>query len=382
MKRWLHRDRIVSGDVESLAGRLRGELRELLVAGTASPPGAPAGDGSFLVRLAAPIFGAERTKAVRMTTGVATAAGNRHRIPLSWQADPASLAFPTFDGAIELEPLARTRAQLTIVGSYAVPAGVVGVMVDSILLHGVAERTADRLLDGLEMALGGPVAEPPPPAGPDAPMVVADVMTPDPLVLGDDQPLRTAALLLFNYGFGGAPVVNAHGALVGVLSEADLLEREARPRAGPARGGREASRRRDALTVGEACSRPALVTAADATLHDAARVLLDHEVARLVVVDGSSIAGIVTRHDVLRALLRADDLVQHAAAAVIERAGEPELTATVEWGVVTLTGTISRLSLVRVLTAEVEALDGVMAVIADAVDYRRDDVTPVVLPFT
>jgi CBS domain-containing protein len=43
----------------------------------------------------------------------------------------------------------------------------------------------------------------------------------------EGMPLKTAALLLFHYDVAGAPVRNDAGGLVGVLSEADLLDVEA-----------------------------------------------------------------------------------------------------------------------------------------------------------
>ncbi|MEX2619178.1 MAG: CBS domain-containing protein [Egibacteraceae bacterium] len=380
MKRWLYRYRTVAGEPRSLATRLRADLRGLLVAGTGSPSAPPAGDGSFRVRLPAEILGADLHKLVRVTTGVATTSGTRLRVPVTWAADPGRHAFPTFDGTIELEPLDHARAQLTIVGSYEAPANVVGAVVDRAILGGVAEGTADTLLQGLTRALAETEAIDQPVPEADASMRVADVMTSDPLVLGDDQPLRTAALLLFNFDIGGAPVVDQHGALVGVLSEADLLVKEARPRYGFGRGVQEAWRHREARTVGEACSRPAHVTAADARLRDAARELLDRDVARLVVLESSRIAGIVTRHDVLRALLRSDDAIRHAVQARVERLGEPGVAVAVEWGAVALSGTVSRLSRIHPLVTGVSAVDGVMNVDADELTWQVDDVTPLATP--
>lgn len=385
MRRWLYRYRTVSGDPAGLAGCLRGELRELLAAGTASPPPAPAGDGSFLMELPGHVLGADLTKTVRVTTGVAVIHDARLVIPVSWKADPIRPAFPTFTGAIELEPMHRSAAQMTVVGSYRVPAGVVGLLADSTLLRGVAEGTADRLLDGLVQALTQRTVQEDVPtvalSTPPTPMRVAEVMTRDPLVLSDDQPLRTAALLLFHSDISGAPVVDASGALIGVLSESDLMEKQARLPTGLGRGVTEAWRRHDAVTVGEVCTRPARVTAADATLRDAVREMIDHGVARLVVIDGSRIAGIVTRHDVLQALTRTDAAILHAVDALLRGQHEPDVTAGVEWGVVTLDGAATRLSRIRGLVAQVEAVDGVIRVDADHLGFHEDDVIPVTMPF-
>jgi CBS domain-containing protein len=145
-------------------------------------------------------------------------------------------------------------------------------------------------------------------------------MTEDPLVLLDDLPVRTAALLLFHLEVSGAPVVRADGQLVGVLSERDLLEKEALPPDRLGKQGMTAARRRDALTVGEACTRPAVTTVPDVPLRDAARTMVRKGISRLVVVDGSRVAGILTRHDVLQALLRTDAELQEAVDAVLAAA--------------------------------------------------------------
>lgn len=379
MERWLYRYRTVMGEPDALAKRLQAELRELLVGATQSPSPAPAGDGSFRLRLPAHVLGADLTKSVRASTGVATTRGSRLCIPVAWRADPGPRAFPSFEGTLELEPLSSRVAQLTLVGVYRLPGSAVGALADSTVLQGVAERTAEHLVSSLARALSEPSAPPPPVAPPTTAMRVADVMSRDPLVLAEGQSLRTAALLLLHRGVAGAPVVDDDGALVGVLSEADLMEKEARPRAGIGRRSDEATRRREALTVGEACSRPARVTAPDATLHDAARELLDHDLARLVVVEGSRVAGIVSRHDVLRALIRADQVLQELVDAELAPLDERELHADVTDAVVALTGKVLLRSRARDAVVAAAGVDGVLHVDAD-LDWVEDDVTPYLGP--
>lgn len=199
-------------------------------------------------------------------------------------------------------------------------------------------------------------------------------MTTDPLVLDADLPLRTAALLLHHFGVHGAPVVDGRGDLIGVLSEADLLERDAGPRYGFGRAVDDSRRRRQAQTVGEACSRPARVTHREATVHDAARVMLDARVARLVVVDDSRVAGILTRSDVLRALLRTDATLQAAVDGLLEELGQPEARARVEWGRVALEGEVSLRSAVTPLVERIRAVDGVTEVDHE-LRWRDDDVS-------
>lgn len=289
MKRWVYRHRTVTGSPAVLEERLRADLPALLARAAGQPPNPPAGDGSFLLQLTAHVPGAPVHKTVRVRTGVATTSRGRLVIPVSWEADPLPHSFPTFDGTAELEPHSSAHGQIALVGTYRLPAGPLGAALDATVLHGVADRTVAQLVDGLAAALTGPhTAQVTPPAS--TPMRVRGVMTREPLVLHDDLPLRTAALLLFHYRVGGAPVEDDQGRLLGVLSEADLLEKQATPRTGLGLTAARSHRLRSAGTVGEACTRPVRVTDADTTLHDAAREMLDHRVARLVVLDDSRIA--------------------------------------------------------------------------------------------
>lgn len=198
-------------------------------------------------------------------------------------------------------------------------------------------------------------------------------MTTDPVVLDADLPVRTAALILSRFGIHGVPVTDGQGDLIGVLSDADLLEKDAVARYGFGREVHDAWRRRQAHTVGEACSRPARVTHRDAALRDAARAMLDARVARLVVVDGSRVAGILTRSDVLRALLRTDATLQLAVDGLLEEIGEPGVRARVEWGRVALEGEVSLRSAVTPLVERTRTVDGVTEVDHE-LRWREDDV--------
>jgi CBS domain-containing protein len=204
---------------------------------------------------------------------------------------------------------------------------------------------------------------------------VRDLMTPDPLVLEEDLPLRTAALLLFHYGVSGAPVVAADGELVGVLSEADLLPKEGLPRWVIGRQARQEYRRRTAKTVGEACSRPPLVTHPEVTLNEAVRQLLDHDVARLVVVDDGEVVGMLSRHDVLGALTRADSELQAAVELELDEHGARDVHALVEYGVVTLAGRAPTRSLADRLPRRIASIDGVSSVTGE-LSWVEDDTTP------
>jgi hypothetical protein len=55
------------------------------------------------------------------------------------------------------------------------------------------------------------------------PTIVGELMAVDPIVIGANLPLDEAADILDRHGISGAPVVDAAGSLVGVLSQTDLI---------------------------------------------------------------------------------------------------------------------------------------------------------------
>lgn len=382
MKRWVYAYTVVNGEPEWLDAVLRSQVRELMRRATATPQARPAGDGSFVVHLSGDLVGLSAGKDVRVHPAVAEEVDGHTKIGMAWQADPGPQAFPAFDGAVELHPLSARHGQLVLAGAYQVPLGPVGVLVDS-LLHAMAQRTISGLVERLGVHLEQLAAADEPAAGVDvdhawpATLRVWDVMTADPMVFDEHLSLRTAAQLLVRHRVQGAPVVAATGALIGVLSEHDLLAKEAPLTRLAGRADADSERRRAAVTAGEACSRPARITVPEATLRQAAGVMLDHAVARLVVVDRSDITGILTRHDVLTALLRSDVQLQAAAEHRLAVLGEPDVRVAVTWGEATLAGTASARSQARQARETVADLDGIIAVHGHP-HWRQDDTPPAV----
>lgn len=388
MRRWLYTYQIVRGPWEPLQEALLSRGHDLIAQAGAAVDAEVAVDGSLLLEFEGHVAGIDFGKQVRVSTGVGYLSGRRMILPITWHAEPARAVFPVFEGAIELEPMSHAAAQLTLTGSYDVPLGPLGAVIDATILRDVATRTAERLLAPLARELQRVAGQPDTviqlsDPHPDKALRVADVMTENPVVLDAELPLRTAALLLFHYDISGAPVVDARGALVGVLSERDLLAKGPEHAFGLGRKVAEEHRRHEAMTVGEACTTPAQVTVPAARLSAVAREMLDEDVARLVVVDAGKVAGIVTRHDVLAALFRDDREIEAALREALDASGAPELQAHVEWGKAVLTGT-TRLRSTAAQVAEVaESVDGVMNVDDDGVRWTEDDVTPVTsVPFT
>ena len=143
-------------------------------------------------------------------------------------------------------------------------------------------------------------------------MRIAQLMTADVVTVGPETPLKDVAEMLAARGISGAPVVDDNGILLGVVSEADILAKERRPR----RQSRLArmlgypepvDAKAQARTAGQAMTAPARTIGAERRVDAAAAVMLDHGVNRLPVVDrDGALVGIVTRADLVRAFVHTD----------------------------------------------------------------------------
>jgi CBS domain-containing protein len=110
-------------------------------------------------------------------------------------------------------------------------------------------------------------------------LAVADVMTMDPVTIGVEESVEAAERLMASYGIRGLPVVDADGHLVGVVSQTDLMF-EGGPSLSQLVRGRISK-----LRVGELMSSPPVTVGMSATLSEAARLMRDERVHRLVVVN-------------------------------------------------------------------------------------------------
>lgn len=110
-------------------------------------------------------------------------------------------------------------------------------------------------------------------------LLVADVMTLDPVVVASEASIEEAAGLLHANAISGLPVVDAAGALVGVISQSDLVDIM------DSAVGRVVRTRASGLRVGELMSSPAVTIPMTGSLAEAARLMLGARVHRLVATD-------------------------------------------------------------------------------------------------
>lgn len=145
---------------------------------------------------------------------------------------------------------------------------------------------------------------------------VAEVMTSPVISVRPDSPLQEAVKLMSDHHISALAVVEETGALVGEITETDLMVREGGFDAGPyvmlldaviyLRNPLEWDRQVHQVlgsTVADVMSRASHSCAADTPLPAAARQLHDRSTQRLFVLDGDHRpVGVLTRGDVVRAL--------------------------------------------------------------------------------
>jgi CBS domain-containing protein len=217
-------------------------------------------------------------------------------------------------------------------------------------------------------------------------MKVLEVMQREPITATPDMTLEEAVRRMVNHRIGGLPVVDATGAVAGILSEGDLLRRAELgtqanvPRwvAWLAGGGRAAGEyaRSHARTVGEVMTVPVIWVTPETDLAEVAALMESRRIKRLPVLQDGHLVGILTRHDLVRALGRllprvdtqpvADaELRRRLLASLAQQSWKPRASFDVKVadGVVELLGVVTDERQRRALRVLAENTDGVRRVV-------------------
>lgn len=150
-------------------------------------------------------------------------------------------------------------------------------------------------------------------------MKACDVMSTHVIAVGPETPARAVAETLLKHGISGVPVVNADGAPLGVITEGDLMPRDV--------ADREARREQwlsmlshgqdigsdylelltdDDRSASDIMSTPVVTIEADAELLEIAGLLSQKRIKRLPVMRNGRLAGIVSRADLVRAVVQSE----------------------------------------------------------------------------
>jgi len=203
---------------------------------------------------------------------------------------------------------------------------------------------------------------------------VRDVMTGEVVAVRRDTSYKEMAARLREYRVSAFPVIDENRRVIGVVSEADLLAKEAL--AGEHAGIPAAVtgilyhkdyQKAEGVTAGDLMTHPAVTARSEDSVEHAARLMYTLQVKRLPVVDaGGYLVGIVSRSDLLTVFDRPDEEI-HAEIVndVILRdfLVDPALfTVTVADGVVTIKGAPETADLGHRLVTRIRHVQGVVAV--------------------
>ena len=147
-------------------------------------------------------------------------------------------------------------------------------------------------------------------------MKVSEIMSSPVKTLKGDQTLEHAAKLMLNNSIGGVPIVDDDGKLIGMVTESDFSAKEhAIPFSrvyAPQLFGKwmskegvekayEAARK---ITVDEIMSSPVITVNKEDTVAEAVRKMLEYHIHRIVVAEKGVPEGILSRHDLLKLVVR------------------------------------------------------------------------------
>ncbi|MGH3135430.1 MAG: CBS domain-containing protein [Gaiellaceae bacterium] len=200
---------------------------------------------------------------------------------------------------------------------------------------------------------------------------VDELMTTPVTTVAPEASLKEVAALLVGHGISAVPVV-CGAEIVGVLSEADIVEEERGP-TGERSGFFSWLVRRDrkrlsspARTAGDAMTAPAITIDWWQSAAAAAKLMTERRVKRLPVVKDGKLVGVISRFDLIRAYARPDaEIEREIEERVILRGFWLELgdvAVTVHGGEVTLNGTVHSDADAEVLTRQVQRVPGVVSV--------------------
>jgi CBS domain-containing protein len=142
-------------------------------------------------------------------------------------------------------------------------------------------------------------------------MLVRDVMTTDVITIGKFEKVLVVADVLAARNISGLPVVDKQGKVIGIITQADILSV-----VGVRKGhtfkdllkhmlGEPFPERRMGDIVGDVMTSSVLTTSPQTNIAEVVRIMDEKKIRRLPVVDEQSkLIGIISRADILKAVLR------------------------------------------------------------------------------
>lgn len=217
-------------------------------------------------------------------------------------------------------------------------------------------------------------------------MLAKRVMTRPVVVVAADASVYDAAEILLSARVAAAPVVDADGTMIGIVSEADLMHR---PEIATVPGRSWLSRllsddtgsardfvRSHSHRVADVMTRKVVTAGEQATLKEIAMLMDRHRIKRIPIVRDGRVIGIVSRANLLQGLLArqpvtldddtADEKVRAAVAAALSKrawAAASPIDVVLQDGVVHLWGVVSNSTIRTACQVAAEEVRGVTRVV-------------------
>ena len=121
-------------------------------------------------------------------------------------------------------------------------------------------------------------------------MVVKELMSANICFTKPDASVFDAAVLMKKYDIGFVPVCDNNGALLGLLTDRDILLKTLRDEKGPD----------ITLSVSDIMTKEVCTVSSDTDIHDAACIFGEKKVRRLAVVENSRLVGVLSLSDLAK----------------------------------------------------------------------------------
>jgi CBS domain-containing protein len=146
-------------------------------------------------------------------------------------------------------------------------------------------------------------------------LTAREIMTTEVVTVTPETSLKDLARKFVETRYSNMPVVDADGALLGVISETDLVEQQ-KPLHIPTvmalfegvfyldseKSFKEQVDRVTATTVGELCNKKPVTCSPGATIREIAALMSKYKVHLLPVVENNAMIGVVARLDLIRTM--------------------------------------------------------------------------------
>jgi predicted transcriptional regulator len=148
-------------------------------------------------------------------------------------------------------------------------------------------------------------------------LIAKEMMAKEVVTVKPDLPVEKLASILWAHRINGAPVVDENGAMIGVVTEGDLVDQKKKfhiPTAisildsviflDSAKKVEQEINKMTGATVGDICSKNPVTIAEDTPLDEIASIMAENKIHTLPVLKNGNLVGVVGKADIIRTLAK------------------------------------------------------------------------------